>query len=153
MRSSTSNIAAGLFSLLVAAVFYHQSSELEDVSRMYAMLLLGFIFLGGLLLVAQGVCGKLRGKDTVTEGEPVTMSRVGLISVLAIAYVLIIPFLGFYAASILFLFGSAMLLNDAGGGLLHSLVSACILTAVLCLAVWGGFALLLGVPTPEGMLF
>ena len=85
--------------------------------------------------------------------EPVAVKRVVMISVLSIAYALVIPVLGFYSTSILFLFGAAMVLSDTGGLSAKTAVSACMLTAIMCLSVWGGFTLLLHVPTPEGLLF
>ncbi len=48
---------------------------------------------------------------------------------------------------------SAMVLSDAGGGTRKKAVASAAFTVVLCLFVWIGFAMLLGVPTPEGMLF
>lgn len=152
MRSSVTDITAGLFSLVVAALFQSQSGDLEGVSLMYPRLLVGFIALGGIYLLGKGLY-KLRGSDTKSDGEPVAWKRVGMISALSIGYVLVISLLGFYSASILFLFGTAVLLNDTGRGPLKAAVAACILTVVMCAAVWAGFGLLLHVPTPEGLLF
>jgi hypothetical protein len=46
-----------------------------------------------------------------------------------------------------------MALNDAGWSRQKSAMVACALTVIMCLAVWLGFAKLLHVPTPEGLLF
>jgi hypothetical protein len=153
MRSSVTDMAAGLFALLIAAVFFSQSGDLEGVGLLYPRLLIGFIALCGIYLVGLGLFKRRPGRDRIASDEPVAVRRVGMIAALSLAYCLLIPVFGFYPASALFLFGAAMILNDAGVGPLKAALSACILTVVMCLAVWAGFALLLHVPTPEGLLF
>jgi hypothetical protein len=153
MRSSVLDIAAGLFALFIAAVFFSQSGDLEGVGLLYPRLLVGFIALCGVYLVGLGLFKRRPGRDRVASDESVAIGRVAMISVLSLAYSLLIPVFGFYPASALFLFGAAMILNDAGVGPFKAALSACVLTAVMCLAVWAGFALLLHVPTPEGLFF
>ena len=120
---------------------------------LYPQLLTGFIAFGGAYLVGLGLFKRRPGRDRTAGDEPVTIRRVAIIAALSLAYCLIIPVLGFYPASVLFLFGAAMILNDAGVGPLKAALSACVLTIVMCLTVWAGFSLLLHVPTPEGLLF
>jgi hypothetical protein len=84
-----------------------------------------------------------------SDEEPVAFRRVGIIVFASAAYRVLVPVLGFYTASALFLFGSAMVLNDTK---VSALLSACLLTAIMCLAVWLGFSVLLGVPVPGGLL-
>ncbi len=157
MRSSTTDFGAGLFSLLVAAIFYAHTGSLHDVGLLYSELLIGFITLGGVYLLGLGL--HKRKKESAQSGgagpdqEPVALKRVALISGLSIAYALLMGLLGFYSASILFLFGSAMLLNDMGLGMGRAVFAACTLPLIMCLAVWLGFGMLLRVPTPEGLLF
>ena len=154
MRSSVIDLAAGVFSLLFAAAFYVQSGELEGVGRQYPMGLVVFILLGGFVLLGQGIHKRLSGRDPVpADAEPTAYSRVALITAASVAYVLLISLLGFYMASVIFLFGSAMALNDAGWAWQKSAMAACALTVIMCLAVWLGFTKLLFVPTPEGLLF
>jgi hypothetical protein len=154
MRSSVIDLAAGVFSLLCAAAFYVQIGELEGVGRNYPMGLIGFILLGGLFLLGLGACKRLSGRDAIpADAEPVAYRRVAVITAASVAYVLLMSLLGFYAASVIFLFGSAMALNDAGWGRQKSVLAACALTVIMCLGVWLGFAKLLRVPTPEGLLF
>ena len=152
MRNGITDMGSGVFSILIATLFYTQTGDLSGVSLLYPQLLLGFIFIAGVFLLIQGLI-KFRKGGVAEDGEPVTMSRVFLISIFAIAYVAIIPVLGFYAGSVIFLFGASMLLNDAGYGKGKAIMASCLLTVIMCLCVWGGFALLLGVPTPQGLLF
>ena len=154
MRGSVRDLAAGAFSLLCAAAFYVQSGKLKGLGRDYPLGIIIFIALGGLFLLAQGLRRRLSGRDAIpTDAEPVAYSRVGVITAAAVAYACLIALLGFYTASTAFLFGSAMALNDAGRGWKKSAVAACALTAIMCFAVWLGFAKLLRVPTPEGLFF
>ncbi|MDR3358169.1 MAG: tripartite tricarboxylate transporter permease [Desulfovibrio sp.] len=146
------DMLSGLFVLLISAVFFTQMYELEDVGRNYALLLLAFIVLMGLWLCFQG----FRKRRLLVEGlasgeeEPVAMRRVAIIVAASAVYAAFIPILGFYPASAFFLCLSAIVLNDTDSS---PYVAACLLTLIMCLAVWLVFAMLLGVPTPEGMLF
>lgn len=153
MRSSVADFASGLAALSLAGVFHAQSRDLEGVSRLFPRMLILFLTLGGMLLCVQSLLRQRKGTDARQTREPVAVRRVVVISAGAIAYVLLIPLLGFYPASVAYLLGMAMLLGDAGGSTGRKALTAVAFTLVLCLFVWLGFALLLGVPTPEGILF
>ncbi|MDR3320530.1 MAG: tripartite tricarboxylate transporter permease [Desulfovibrio sp.] len=145
------DVMSGFFVLLISVVFFTQIFELEDVGRSYALLLLAFITLMGLYLCFQGVLKRRRLAGGVSsDEEPVNMRRVAVIVVASVAYAAFIPILGFYPSSSFFLCLSAIILNNSGGS---PYVAACLLTLIMCLAVWLVFAMLLGVPTPEGILF
>jgi hypothetical protein len=154
MRSGVMDLAAGVFSLLFAAAFYVQSDALKGIGRDYPLGLIVFIALGGLFLLAQGIRKRLSGRDTApADAEPTAYGRVAVITAASVTYALLVPLLGFYTASMVFLFASAAVLNDAGQGWKKNVMAACALTVIMCLAVWLGFAALLRVPTPEGLLF
>ncbi|MDR3175456.1 MAG: tripartite tricarboxylate transporter TctB family protein [Desulfovibrio sp.] len=153
MRSSVRDIAAGLFSLFTAAVFFCQSGNVEGLGRLYPRLIIGFIALGGVYLVGLGLWKRISARDKPGGEETVARKRVAMISAFSLSYVLIIPLLGFYTTSVLFLFGSSIALNDAAYSRRKAALSACVLTLVMCFCVWAGFSLLLHVPTPEGIFF
>ncbi len=153
MRSSVADIASGLAVLVMAGVFHAQSGDLEGVSLLFPRMLIIFMALGGIYLCGLGLLKGRKGAEAPQDDEPVAVNRVVMISAGAIAYVAIIPVLGFYLASALYLFGMSMVLSDAGGTTRKKAVASAAFTVVLCLFVWIGFAMLLGVPTPEGMLF
>ncbi|MDR1776504.1 MAG: tripartite tricarboxylate transporter permease [Desulfovibrio sp.] len=145
------DILSGAFVLAIAAVFFTQIHELEDVGRKYALLLLAFIGLMGLYLCFQGFrLRRLQTAGKAPEEEPVAMRRVAIIVGASAAYAAFIPILGFYPASAFFLCLSAIVLNDTTTS---PYLAAALLTLVMCLAVWLVFSMLLGVPTPEGLLF
>jgi len=153
MRSSVADIAAGLAVLSVAGVFQAQTGDLEGVSLLFPRILIIFMSLGGVLLCCQGILKRRREEDVPRDAEPVAVKRVVIISAGAIAYVLCIPVIGFYPASVLYLFGMAMVLGNTNKSTRRHALASALFTVVLCVSVWVGFALLLGVPTPEGMLF
>lgn len=153
MRKSTADLAAGLFTLAVAGVFHHQSQELEGISLLFPQMLIIFLTLGGLFCVAAGLLKRRSGNDEVTDAEPVAVGRVAQIGAGSIGYVAVVPFLGFYPATIVFLFSMGMLLNDASQSTRKTAMAAGLFTVVLCLLVWLGFAVLLGVPTPQSVFF
>lgn len=150
MRSSTKDILAAAFCLLFVLAFQMQTGELEGISLYFPYLLL--IFLTALSLVLLGnALRKMRHERRAENSEPVSWPRVGLISVGSVAYVAVIPLLGFYPATIVFLFGMAWILRDKSHSARRAVVAASLLTIILCLSVWGGFSLLLDVPTPESI--
>lgn len=157
MRSRTTDIAAGLATLAIAGLFQAQSGDLEGVSLLFPKMLIIFMTLGGAYIFASGLLTRpANAKDgaceTKTE-EPVAVKRVVIIALGAIVYVGIIPLLGFYPATVLFLFGMSMILSDSNVTTVKKATASAAFTAVLCIAVWFGFALLLGVPTPQSVLF
>lgn len=157
MRSRTSDIAAGLATLAIAGMFQAQCGDLEGVSLLFPKMLIIFMTLGGVYIFASGL---LTRRATVNDApcelpaeEPVAVKRVATIALGAIVYVGIIPLLGFYPASVLFLFCMAMILSDSSVTTAKKAMASAIFTVVLCVAVWFGFAFLLGVPTPQSMFF
>lgn len=157
MRSRTSDIAAGLATLAVAGIFQAQTGDLEGVSLLFPRMLIIFMTIGGVFIFVSGLLTRRASADDapceLPPEEPVAAKRVATIALASIAYVGIIPVLGFYPASVLFLFCMAMILSDSNVTTAKKALASAIFTVVLCLAVWLGFALLLGVPTPQSMFF
>jgi len=151
MRNSIADITSGAFIFLVAAIFYYQSGDLEGISLLFPQLLIGFMTVGGIYLMAKGFLTQKQGRDKVISDEPVSIKRVVSISAGSVAYALVTPLLGFYPATIIFLFGMAMALNDAGVSTRKSATMAALLTIIVTVAVWAGFAMLLSVPTPTSI--
>jgi hypothetical protein len=108
---------------------------------------------GGIYLVAKGLIKGRKSSAATEDTEPVKFKRVGIISAGSVVYVLVVPLLGFYPATVLFLFGMAMVLGDSNVTTAKKAMASAFFTVVLCVAVWLGFAFLLGVPTPQSVLF
>ena len=157
MRSRTSDIAAGLATLAIAGMFQAQCGDLEGVSLLFPRMLIIFLTLGGVYIFASGLLTRRASADAppceVPTEEPVAVKRVVTIALGAMVYVGIIPLLGFYPASVLFLFCMAMILSDSSVTTAKKAMASAVFTVVLCVAVWFGFAFLLGVPTPQSMFF
>lgn len=151
MRSSTKDILAAVFCLLFALAFQVQTGELEGISLYFPRMLLIFITALSLVLLGNALLKIRKEQRQAGDDEPVSWPRVGLISAGSIAYVAIIPMLGFYPTSAVFLFGMAWLLRDKSDPTRKTMIAASLFTIVLCLSVWGGFTLLLDVPTPESI--
>jgi len=153
MRSSIADMASGAFVFLVAAIFYYQSGELEGISLLFPQILVVFLTIGGIYLMIKGFLTRKRGTDRVIDDEPVAIGRVAQISLGAIAYAIATPFLGFYPATMIFLFVMGMILNDTGVSTRKSAIMSAALMIIVTFAVWAGFAMLLSVPTPESIFF
>lgn len=150
MRSSTKDILAAVFCLLVALAFQMQTGNLEGISLYFPRMLLIFITVLSLGLLGNALI-TIRKEQREADDEPVSWLRVGFISAGSIAYVAVIPLAGFYPASAVFLFVMAWLLRDRSHATLKVVLAASLFTIVLCFAVWGGFTMLLDVPTPESI--
>ncbi len=145
------DILAGLSFLIFALIFYSQTSDLSGISLLFPQSLIIFLILGSLYLIVKGL---IRRKHMeMSNDDPVKVPRVVLISIMSIAYVIIIPMLGFFVASAIFLFLAALAFREKEKTLIQSTVISLIFTAVFCFFVWLCFVTLLSVPTPDGMFF
>lgn len=152
MRSAKSDILAAVAILLIAGLFHWQSAGLTGISLYFPRMLIIFLTLGGLLLLGLGIY-KLKTNFVAEGGEPMVMSRILLISAAGIINVVLIPLLGFYPASALFLFAMAMALRDTSASAKKTVLLGLVFALGLCLLVWVGFTILLNVPTPTSILF
>jgi putative tricarboxylic transport membrane protein len=151
--SAKSDLLSALFTLVVITPFILQSGELEGVSLLFPQMLVCFMAVGALVLFGTAwLKGKASG-DRSLGGDKPHMGRVALISVASIAYMALMQPLGFYPASALFLFGTALCLHRGDGGRARDALVSLFFAALFCVLVWGAFSLLLRVPTPAGLLF
>ena len=113
------------------------------------------MLLGSAYLICKGIVLKVKNKQETSEkdDEPVSFSRIGIICAGSFGYVLATPELGFYASSALFLFTMATLLLKHNGNIVKAAAVNICFAVFMCAVVWGGFNVLLSVPTPEGCLF
>ena len=152
MRKGFTDIGAGLFMLLVATAFLLQSGDLSGVSWLFPRALMTVMFLGGVYLIGLGAV-RVRAGGHDEHEEPIASHRILIISISSIVYGLLIPWLGFYVSSALFLFGMAMTLGGKEGGKGKATLYSLVFAILLCVLVWGGFNVLLAVPTPKGQFF
>lgn len=155
MRRYASDIAAGVFVAAVGLLFLTQTGELEGDTALLPLLLIYGLLLGGAYLICKGIVLRLqRAKEAAKEDEePVSFSRIGIICAGSLGYALAAPVIGFYVSSAVFLFVMATLLLKHSGGWLKATVLNLCFAAFMCAVVWGGFNVLLSVPTPEGLFF
>jgi len=155
MRKAVSDIAAGVFTSAVGLLFHTQMSELEGDTALLPKLLIYGLLLGGVYLIGKGIVLKMRNiKEAAKEDdEPVSFSRIGIICAGSIGYVLAAPVIGFYVSSAVFLFVMATLLLKHNGSIIKAAILNICFAAFMCAVVWGGFNVLLSVPTPQGLFF
>ncbi|HMM37998.1 MAG TPA: tripartite tricarboxylate transporter TctB family protein [Desulfovibrio sp.] len=150
MRRSFSDIVSGLGFLIVAAAFWFAGRDLTGISRVFPTGLEVFLGLGGLALVFNGI--RLARKEAACEKEFIAWNRVVLITAASVIYVLLIPLVGFYVTSVVFLFVLAMILAEKGKGR-KGMVQALAFSGGLVGLIWLVFLQILQVPTPSGALF
>lgn len=153
MHKGVSDIAAGGFIGGVALLFLPETIALEGVSAVLPQLLVYGMLLGSAYLIVLGVVRRVKSAQAEEEEEPASMSRICIIGAGSLAYVLAAPILGFYASSFTFLFVMATILLKHDGSKVKGALLNVMFAVIMCLFVWGGFDVLLSVPTPQGLLF
>jgi len=155
MHKGVSDIAAGVFTGAVSLLFMTQMSELEGEVVLLPQLLIYGMLLGSVYVICKGIVLRVRSSKIAEkeDDEPVSFSRIGIICAGSIGYVLAAPIIGFYVSSAVFLFVMATLLLKHNGSIIKAAILNICFAAFMCAVVWGGFNVLLSVPTPQGCFF
>ena len=144
---------AGVGFIAIGLAFLVQYEGLEGVSRVFPEVLTGLILSGGGYFVLKALWLRYgRGAGPV-EREAVAWPRVGVICLVSAAYALLIPVLGFFAATASYIFCATLLLGGHGQGAGRLVRTAALFALGFSLIVWAGFTMLLNVPTPTGLFF
>ena len=149
MTNKVADILTGIVSLLFAAAFYVQGTELEFESNVFPLVIEVFLVLTGVYMLVRGLMDKSGEAHDKTDLN----YRRGFLMVFAtIVYVAAINIIGFYVSSFAFLVLMSWLLNDKGLNV-KTLGVSTIFAVIMMAAVFGTFSLFLEVPTPVGILF
>ncbi|GAB6180113.1 tripartite tricarboxylate transporter TctB family protein [Desulfotomaculum defluvii] len=149
MSHKVADILTGIVTLLVAAAFYVQGTELEFESNIFPLVIEVFLLLTGIYMLVRGFLDK-SGKSM---GDTNIDYRRGMLMVLAsVVYVAAISFIGFYVSSFVFLVLMSWFLSDKGLNLKSFGIST-VFAVIMIIAVYGTFSMFLDVPTPVGILF
>ena len=148
MKMKKTDIGVVAFMYLVCAYFYSQTVSLPKGSQTYPSFTIALLF--GLttlylirMILAARMYGVESGRDLFKGFKPlqfiVCFSAVVL-------YLILIYFIGFYPATVLFMAGVLLFLKVP-------VVRAAIAMAVILLLIYFAFGRFLGVRLPEGELF
>lgn len=150
--SARADLLSSLCLIVLVAAFYFQTFELEGIGMLFPSILLVFLSAGAVYLGAKGFW-KLHARYRAEAPDPASFNRIAVISAASVVYVLLMPYLGFYPMSVIFLFGMTLLLRDSGVTWRHTLLNAFLVTVIITGAVYVTFTWLLNVPTPVMSLF
>ena len=155
MRKSSADLGAGLGVLAIGAAFGVQYEELVGVSRIFPEFLISFIVLGGLYFVAKGWWRRrTECAESGIEEEAIAWKRIALISLLSVAYLFVLSYIGFFVGTVVFLLTSYLILGDHDArGWGKVILYGSLFAVLFSFIVWLGFVKLLNVPTPEGLFF
>lgn len=149
MKMKKTDIGVVAFMYAVCAFFYVYSFDLSEESKAYPLFTIALLF--GLttlyliqMIISARKFGVESGVDTVFAGFKVKQFVLAL--VLTIVYFLIIKFLGFFTATIIFMVASFIYLKVPK---LHALIA----TVAMNLLIYLAFVQFLGVRLPKGLLF
>lgn len=143
------DIGVVAFMYAVCAFFYAYSYKLTEESKTYPMFTIALLFALTTLYLVQMILsahkfGVESGADEVFAGFKPVQFIVSI--VLTLVYFLMIKYLGFFSATIIFMFASLLYLK------VH-IVPAVISVLVMNLLIYFAFVRFLGVKLPSGLLF
>ena len=143
------DIGVVAFMYAVCAFFYAYSGKLTAESKTYPMFTIALLFALTTLYLIQMIIsarkfGVESGADEVFAGFKPVQFIVSI--VLTLVYFLMIKYLGFFSATIIFMFASLLYLK------VH-IVPAVISVLVMNLLIYFAFVRFLGVKLPSGLLF
>ena len=143
------DIGVVAFMYAVCAFFYAYSYKLTEESKTYPMFTIALLFALTTLYLVQMILsarkfGVESGADEVFAGFKLVQFIVSI--VLTLVYFLMIKYLGFFSATIIFMFASLLYLK------VH-IVPAVISVLVMNLLIYFAFVRFLGVKLPSGLLF
>ena len=143
------DIGVVAFMYAVCAFFYAYSYKLTEESKTYPMFTIALLFALTTLYLVQMILsarkfGVESGADEVFAGFKPVQFIVSI--VLTLVYFLMIKYLGFFSATIIFMFASLLYLK------VH-IVPAVISVLVMNLLIYFVFVRFLGVKLPSGLLF
>ena len=149
MKMKKTDIGVVAFMYAVCAFFYVYSFDLSEESKSYPIFTIALLF--GLttlyliqMIISARKFGVESGVDEVFAGFKVKQFVLSV--VLTIVYFLIIKFLGFFTATIVFMVASFICLKVPK---LHALIA----TVAMNLLIYLAFVQFLGVRLPKGLLF
>ena len=143
------DIGVVAFMYAVCAFFYAYSYKLTEESKTYPMFTIALLFALTTLYLVQMILsarkfGVESGADEVFAGFKPVQFIISI--VLTLVYFLMIKYLGFFSATIIFMFASLLYLK------VH-IVPAVISVLVMNLLIYFAFVRFLGVKLPSGLLF
>ena len=149
MKMKKTDIGVVVFMYAVCAFFYAYSYKLTEESKTYPMFTIALLFALTTLYLVQIIInarkfGVESGADEVFAGFKPVQFIVSI--VLTLVYFLMIKYLGFFSATIIFMFASLLYLK------VH-IVPAFISVLVMNLLIYFAFVKFLGVKLPSGLLF
>ena len=149
MKMKKTDIGVVAFMYAVCAFFYAYSYKLTEESKTYPMFTIALLFALTTLYLVQMILsarkfGVESGADEVFAGFMPVQFIISI--VLTLVYFLMIKYLGFFSATIIFMFASLLYLK------VH-IVPAVISVLVMNLLIYFAFVRFLGVKLPSGLLF
>lgn len=155
MLKSTADIGSGLGFLAIAAAFGFQYADLdaEGPSRIFPEILIAIITWGGFYYLGKGLLERRKEcpGGECPEGED--WRNIWWVSFTAILYAIGIPTLGYWWSTGVFLGVTYLGLVYKTGDIRKAIIRSIIFGAGFSFLVWVGFVKLMGVPTPEGVLW
>ena len=149
MKMKKTDVGVVVIMYAVCGLFLGMSGSLSDSSRTYPLFTIALLFgLTTLYLLNMVVKAKKYGVESGTEELLEGFEGLQLLVCigLTVAYMLLIRYLGFFSATILFMLAVLLYLRVP-------LLATVLATAVINLLVYFAFVKFLGVRLPGGLLF
>ncbi len=149
MKMKKTDVGVVIFMYLVCALFLYMSQSLSETSKTYPMFTIWLLFgLTTLYLVTMFVnAGKYGVESGVKElFDGFKPAQLLFCIALTVVYMLMVKYIGFFVATIVFMFAVLQFLRVP-------MVASLISVAAINLLVYFAFVKFLGVRLPAGLLF
>lgn len=149
MKMKKTDVGVVIFMYLVCALFLYMSQSLSETSKTYPMFTIWLLFgLTTLYLVTMFVnAGKYGVESGVKElFDGFKPAQLLFCIALTVVYMLMVKYIGFFVATIVFMFAVLQFLRVP-------MVASLISVATINLLVYFAFVKFLGVRLPAGLLF
>ncbi|GGC83630.1 membrane protein [Thalassobacillus devorans] len=147
------DILVALIILGVSFLFYINTKTITPPADIFPKVVI-IIFSGlGTLLLLKAIFYKKHGQEEESgeeDPEKINAKRRWISITSIIAYIFLVPLLGFFVTSAIFLTGISIYLNDEKFSI-KSLVKPLAISVVIMVVLYGTFSVFLKVPIPSGM--
>lgn len=151
MNSKTTNILLSLFIWIVCIIFYFQTIQFNYPSNVFPYIVIGCMLICSIIILVQTF---MKQEHTNTKSTTEKSYRKPFIIVIfSVIVISSIQWIGFYVVSFISIFLFTVFLYHKGDAMRNKILKSGTFSLLITLFVYMMFGLILGVKTPQGILF
>ncbi|MBM7554459.1 tripartite tricarboxylate transporter TctB family protein [Thalassobacillus pellis] len=150
-KERVQDIVVSIIVLAISFLFYINTKTLTPPADIFPKVVIGIFSILGVILLVKAIFYRKYGEEADEETpEKVDMKRRWFSITGLLAYIFLVPILGFYVTSGIYLVLVSISLNDEKISV-KSLVKPITIASLVMLALYGTFTVFLRVPVPGGI--